>query len=454
MPDHPLPSRAAQRRRGWWHTAALAGWLLSTACGSGSVTDRTGPDTTTTNPGGGGGGGTVQRGSISVQVTLDPADAAVATAAGVTVAGLPVTLVTLGANEAVRTATTDASGTARFTDLLEGAYAAGVTRTLTRAEIARLPEGERDASVFAGGANTTLSPGASASLNFALLAARRGGLVVSELWTYVGPPIPYNFGDYVEVYNNGDTTAYLDGLMLAYSLGVIHNDNIASCSESARFRTNSGRFWARQIWGFPGSGREYPVLPGEGKVIAVDAINHRTASGQAEYQDLSGAHFEQYMSDADTDNPSAGNMERILVSSTGFLGRGWSNSNNRSVALLSRVPESSWTTDVMQGTNINSLGNRPAFTMTGLPASAVIDVFSFASDPVYVATFGQPRTCTPFTADELDRGTAEFHLLDRPEALRRQSLGIGVNGREILQDTRNSARDIEYGPPLRRSLNK
>ena len=450
MPDHPLPSRAAQRRRGWWHTAALAGWLLSTACGSGSVTDRTGPDTTTTNPGGGGGGGTVQRGALTVQVTLDPADAAVASAAGITVAGLPVTLVTLGSNEAARTATTDASGTARFSGLLEGAYAAGVTRTLTSAEIARLPDGERDASVFAGGANTTLSPGASASVSFALLAARRGGLVISEVWSYNGPPVAYGLGDYVEIYNNGDTTAYLDGLLLAYSLAVIHNENIAPCSESIRFRTDGRWFWATQIWGFPGSGREHPLQPGDGKVIAMDAINHRAASGQNQYQDLSNAHFEQYMSDADTDNPNAANMARVLVNSTGIFGRGFGNSDNRSLALLQSVPATAWTTDVMRGTR----GSSPRFTMTGLPANAVLDVFSFAGEPTFRATFGFPAPCIPWTAAEFDRGVAEVHLYERAEALRRRSLGIGVNGREILQDTRNSARDIEYGPPLRRSLNK
>jgi len=438
-----------------WRALLIASVLLATACGGGGVTDRTGPDTTSTNPGGGGGGGgTVQRGSISVQVTLDPADAAVATAAGVTVAGLPVTLVTLGSNEAVRTATTDASGTARFTGLLEGAYAAGVTRTLTSAEMARLPEGERDASVFAGGANTTLSPGATASLNFALLAARRGGLVISEVWSYNGPPVAYGLGDYVEIYNNGDTTAYLDGLLLAYSNGVIHTDNIAPCTESAKFRVFGGPFWARIIWRFPGSGREHPVRPGEGQVIAMDAINHRAASGQAQYQDLSGAHFEQFMSDADTDNPNAADMERVLVNGTGAFGRGFPNSLQLSIALLRQTATSTWTSDVMQGTNINSSGTRPAFTMTGLPATAVLDVFSYATDPVFSATFGLSRSCAPWTSAELDRGVAEFHRSSRPEALRRRSLGIGANGREILQDTRNSTRDIEYAAPLLRSLNK
>jgi len=449
-------SRSSWLRTRTRHAVLLTLGALSTACGGGSVTDRTGPDTTNTNPGGGGGGGggTVQRGSISVQVTLDPADAAVATAAGVTVAGLPVTLVTLGANEAVRTATTDASGTARFTGLLEGAYAAGVTRTLTSAEMARLPEGERDASVFAGGANTILSPGTSTSLSFALLAARRGGLVISEVWSYNGPPVAYGFGDYVEIFNNGDTTVYLDGLLLAYSNGVIHTDNIAPCSESAKFRQDGGPFWARQIWGFPGAGRDYPIAAGEAKVIAMDAINHRLASGQTQYQDLSSAQFEQYLSDADTDNPSAANMVRLRVEGTGAFGRGFPNSTQRSLALMRKVASNTWTTDLMQGAGLNAQGNRTTFTMTGLPANAILDVFSWATDPTFSATFGLSRSCAPWTSNALDRGVAEIHLFERAEALRRRSLGIGSNGREILQDTRNSARDIEYGAPLRRSLNR
>jgi hypothetical protein len=108
----------------------------------------------------------------------------------------------------------------------------------------------------------------------------------------------------------------------------------------------------------------------------------------------------------------------------------------------------------MRGTIVNSGGTTPSFALTGLPASAVIDVFSWTTDPLFATTFGLPKSCDTWTSPGLDRGVADIHLYERAEAMRRRSLGNTSTGREILQDTRNSARDIEYGPPLRRSLNK
>ena len=162
------------------------------ACAGKGVTDSTTPpvvpDTTTTP------GGTVQRTSLTVRVQVDPADAALASTAGVTVAGLAVRLSRAGVNEAPRVATTDANGAVRFDALLDGQYTASVERALSAGELARLAPTDRDASIFAGGSTTVVSPPNAPTTTLSLVAARRGSLVISEFFNYYGSPTIYNWG--------------------------------------------------------------------------------------------------------------------------------------------------------------------------------------------------------------------------------------------------------------------
>ena len=464
--DRYLPGGRRRKRmtfpervpRSWRQWLALGSVGVLAACGGSSVADGTGPGTkpdSTQNPNP---GGTVQRGTITVQLAFDPGDVGTATTAGVTLAGIPVTLLWVGTAEAPRTATTDANGIARFEGLLQGSYAASVKRTLSAAELARLPETQRDAALFAGGVSSALDAGARITLTLPLVAARRGGLMISEIFSYNGEGSGntlYNFGDYIEIYNNGDTTAYLDGLLLSFSAGPsIHSYSYSTCAYNAQWRLDANHWWTTLILGFPGSGRDYPVPPGEGRVVAMDAINHTVATGSSSFPDLSRAQFEQYMSDADTDNPTATNMLRIL-GSTGILGRGYRNASGMSLALLRPVDASRWITSEYQAEYNPVPGAPPARqTFTGLPATELIDVMSMAGDPVFLNAFGLENSCSPWIAPQLDLGVANIHRYSIPQAIRRKSLGLNAQGKEVLQRTRNSNRDFEYGPLLRRTLNR
>lgn len=73
-------------------------------------------------------GGTVQRGSSTVRVSVDPADGTVASAVGLSVAGMTVGLTRSLSSDPVRIATTGADGSARFENSLEGVYQASVDR--------------------------------------------------------------------------------------------------------------------------------------------------------------------------------------------------------------------------------------------------------------------------------------------------------------------------------------
>ena len=54
----------------------------------------------------------------------------------------------------------------------------------------------------------------------------------------------------------------------------------------------------------------------------MDAINHVSAAPVFRQVDLSRADFEEFWSNADTDNPFAANAVRVYGSSAGVVGRG------------------------------------------------------------------------------------------------------------------------------------
>ncbi|QJR34270.1 DUF4876 domain-containing protein [Gemmatimonas groenlandica] len=430
-----------------------------TACGGGTVVDTgTGPGATPTDttrqP-------TVQRASIAARVTIDPADAAIAQQAGITVGGLTAKLTRSAAGFTPVTAVTAADGTVRFDNLFEGRYQLSIERTLSSTELQRLTPGDREASLFAGGVDAVLSPPGNASVEVPLVSARRGSLIISELWPFQAPAsasFGYGFGTYIEVYNNSDTTVYLDGVTIANTPLALHGgwpeypcaqNNLAARMDSVYLRlSNLGNE-------FPGTGRDFPLPPGEGRVVAMDAIDHNAAAPGMEQLDLSRADFENIGSDADTDNPFAVNMVR-RTSSLGPFGRGTLyNTSNIAYVLLRAGASAVIDTVVITQT----YGTPPAvgspMKVPRVPREYVLDLASFNSDPTtpgYANVSG--ITCSPFMAASFDRAPAPLFNTSKSVAISRRSLGRTAAGKEILQRTRTSVRDFEQGPPLLRTLRK
>ena len=436
---------------------AAAALLLIFACSGGvrdSVAPPTGPDTTVTVPP----TGTVQRASVTVRVSIDTGDASLAQAAGVALGGITVRLQRTGSGEAPRVATTDAEGAVKFDNLLEGLYTTSVDRMLTATELARLPAADREAAVFAGGEQFSLSPPNARSIDVAIVAARRGSLVMSELFDYKSTSPAYPWGDYAEVYNNSDTTIFLDGIVLFRTTSFMQSDAWGPCSFSANFREDPLRLWVNWMISFPGSGREFPIRPGEGKVVAMDAINHTAASGLENYPDLSGAQFEEIGNEADTDNPFSANMIRTF-NATGAGGRGSPLPAPASYGLALPSAGVNFIVDTLVQAMRNGAPNFPGkLPIAAIPAEKILDVFSLTHDPEYRAflrsiAFGS-EDCPNWLSPVFERRVAEVHNYYIPGAVRRKSLGLTPDGREILQRTHTSARDLERGPILKRSLRK
>jgi len=424
--------------------------LLLTACSSGSVSDGTGPVTkpdTVTNP-----GGTVQRTSLTVRVTVDADDAALAARAGVSSAGLIVRLARVGASVDVRTAVTTADGTVRFEQLLEGLYDVSTDRAFTAAEVTRLLADDKEVSLLAAGTQVAVSPPVARDVQMALVASRRGSLAISEFYSYhpIFGNTSYSFGDYTEFTNLADTVIYMDGMLAFRDYLPIHStfpeDNY--CDLLAAQRLDTTAVWASAIYRFPGSGRQFPLQPGAAVVFAMDAINHGTAAPGL--PDLSRASFEEFGLDGDVDNPFSVNMERLTRGSP-IAVHGFPLAAMRMYGIA--LPIARDTTALVRA-EAPSTGDG----MFRIPRAAILDVVGLALTPEVYVSLGAYRSgwreCVPFGSSVFDRAPARLFDSTRNFAIRRKSLGRTASGIELLQRTRTGARDFELAPPLRRSLNK
>jgi hypothetical protein len=183
----------------------------------------------------------------------------------------------------------------------------------------------------------------------------------------------------------------------------------------------------------------------------MDAIDHRAAAPEKQQVDLSHAQFEQFFSDADTDNPESANMVRVFSGgSTGYFGRGFPVSNGRNMyALMQPAARASMT--LTQQMNAHS---GIPWDVYRIPSQYVVDVLGLEWAPTVFGYENNSPVCSPWASPAYERAPAPLVDDNYRKAIARKSLGRTIDGREILQRTRTSARDFEYVDPLKRSLDK
>jgi len=124
-------------------------------------------------------------------------------------------------------------------------------------------------------------------------------LVINEIY-YAGTTThgeAYTSDQFIELYNNSDTTLFLDHLI------------IARMSKNWDY---IGTRYAEVVYAyqFQGSGKDYPIHAGELIVVAQDAIDHRLNADSS--IDLSHADFEFFDDqNSDLDNPKVPNLKRL-----------------------------------------------------------------------------------------------------------------------------------------------
>jgi len=209
----------------------------------------------------------------------------------------------------IRTAETDSNGSLLL-NILPGRYRLAAYRVLQEDET-----GPTGGLIRAFGDGLIRSVYPPQLVELTLRADRRGEVVISEFregGRYEGPgslwPAYDSFG-YFEVYNNGDTTVYLDGMLWGKGFGINNDGRGAnSCASTALYRNDPQVLWVRHLRQFPGSGTDYPLAPGETAVIAQNAVDHSVV--HPSLPDLTGADFE-FIYAAGVDNPDVPNVADV-----------------------------------------------------------------------------------------------------------------------------------------------
>jgi hypothetical protein len=232
-------------------------------------------------------------------------------------------------------------------------------------------------------------------------------IIISELYTCGAPGAGLYWHDkYIEVFNLGDSVRYLDGIVLAevgknwLTAPDIHSDEVRI---------------------FPGTGRDYPILPGQIKMIATDAIDHRLNAPLSVDERV--ADFEFYLKTGpDIDNPDTPNMI-MLYQPSGF---DWLMGGEGDAFVLARI-DNPYTLPLVNDDML-------------IPKSAVIDGVEYLKDPT--------RLDLKKLDPKIDAGAAGGIQFYTGKSNERK--GELVAGKLRLQDNNNSSLDfvkIEHPTP-------
>ena len=272
----------------------------------------------------------------------------------------------------------------------------------------------------------------------------KGNFVLAEIF-FTGTETPekkqYTGDKYFRIYNNSSDTLYADRLMIAES----EFTTVKKYNYDPDIMKDA--FAAGAIYVVPGTGKDYPVLPGKSILIVDNAINHTEANPSS--FDLTKADFEWYDESTnpnfmDVNNPDVPDMDKYYCYTTTIWGP-----HNRGFKsyVLARVPE---------GVNKDSyLRNYPyhyeyemvlpagTFPMEGdcykIPNEWVLDAVNCSIESNFVWLV---------TAPSLDLGWTYCGSGDQDasrcgKSVRRKVASTTADGIVLLQDTNNSAADFE-----------
>lgn len=158
--------------------------------------------------------------------------------------------------------------------------------------------------------NILLSPSGQTNpdtLTLPLAGSTLSKIIIKEIYyagCYGNNGKSYMRDSYVSLYNNSDTTVWLDSLCIGIAAPPVASkpSNWLKAPE-----TNSKVAICYIGWQFPGSGHDHPLLPGQETVIAINAVNHTGGKyNHPNSVDLSGADWAFYRNDLTSQDITAG----------------------------------------------------------------------------------------------------------------------------------------------------
>jgi len=247
----------------------------------------------------------------------------------------------------VITGQTDANGELKLTEVLPGTYSLLANLKLTQQEYFEtfgLSTNQQEISF--NGSQDKVSININVGSTTITLANGTVGDFVIKQYYYAGSDTTNGalFRDqFVEIHNNSNQVLYADGLYVAllegnttntaasYTLANGQYDWSQSTGNGIGSSANTDYVYASSIIKVPGSGKDYPIQPGQSFVIAQTGINHKAPytsntgvnvaiKDPSLTVDLSGAEFETYLGDwavangespylYDIQNPAVKDME-------------------------------------------------------------------------------------------------------------------------------------------------
>lgn len=194
--------------------------------------------------------------------------------------------------------------------------------------------------------NKIIAPNFTGNLNLTLITGTTSDWVIKQVY-YTGSDLVEGAmyrDQFIEIHNNSDKTLYADGLYFAELTGrqSLTNSTYQTLSDGQldwsksidmpiNIDANNDYVYTKALHMIPGSGQQYPVLPGKSIIIAQTAQNHKqpfTGADQTSISvrnpgltvDLSTAQFEAHYAsyganqlDSDIDNPNSVNIEVLQM---------------------------------------------------------------------------------------------------------------------------------------------
>lgn len=280
------------------------------------------------------------------------------------------------------------------------------------------------------------------SMTASVVQERNTDFVFAEIFvagTQTNEGKTYTGDSYFVLYNNTDTTLYADGIVLLES----KLRNVQKLGTLTPYFI-SGSFGADAIYRIPGSGTDYPVVPGGTVLIVDNAQDHRKANANS--FDLSSADFEWYdqstsASVTDIDNPNVPNLDKIYCyTRTIWIPNRQGNTSFALGRIPSGVTDSAYLVDYYCKYDYTLITNAGTFPMNQscylFPNQWVIDCVNLCPHSSYQWLVVDPALDAGWTyIGETGSDKSRYG-----KSVRRR--GQMQEGRRILQDTNNSTLDF------------
>lgn len=372
---------------------------------------------------------------------------------------------------AVQELNSDDKGQVTFKAIPAGTYDIDAILEISAANYSRLTGVPTENAVtFNASEKNKQVDGSFGSLDLKLLVGKSGDWVIKQIY-FAGSNTADGavFRDqFIEFYNNTNAVLYADSLYFAQvygrgqanptSFNLLGNgqyDWSKAQGMPSGIDANRDYVYAKTLLMIPGTGKQYPVQPGESIVVAQTALNHKspfTGNDGKVYSvkkpeltvDLSKADFEAYYGDiivqnggkvfaSDIDNPQVPNLEILAYSGNDLI----LDNKGRDSYVIFKVDGSqkvkSWP-QYYEPTKADPKAGAKKYYQ--IPVKYVIDGVEV-----------QPNTADDRLPKKLNPGLdAGFTFVPKGEytsqsVIRKTSKT--VNGKRILKDTNNSTEDFD-----------